>query len=61
MTKTSDSRTFSSIFTFMFSLENRVILSLPSGMPMCPAMLAASSGWLLPEKTFMSPNIATPS
>ena len=60
MTKTSASRTFSSTFTLMFSLENRVTFRRPSGMPMCVVMPRARSGWLLPEKTFISPNMDPP-
>ena len=60
MTKTSASRTFSSIFTLMFSLEKRVIFRRPKGMPMWVAIPLASSGWLLPEKTFISPNMDPP-
>ena len=44
ITKTSASRTFSSIFTLMFSLEKRVTFRRPSGMPMCVAMPLARSG-----------------
>ena len=52
MTNTSEPRTFSSIFTLMFSLENRVMRRRPSGTFACLAMARASAGWLLPAKIF---------
>ena len=37
---------------FRFSLEKRLVLALPSGMPICSQISCASPGWELPEKTF---------
>src|SRR5687767_9282894 len=52
MTNTSQPRTFSSIFTLMFSLENRVTLRRPRVTPASAAIDLASAGWLLPAKIF---------
>ena len=52
MTKTSCSRTFSSILTLMFSFENRVGAQPSRGTPASVAMALARAGWLLPAKIF---------
>src|SRR5215813_7389948 len=53
-TNTSASRTFSSIWTNMFSFEKRMTLERPSGKPICEQIALASSGCAEPLKILMS-------
>src|SRR4030095_6739928 len=60
ITKTSASRTFSSIWTSMFSLEKRTTVVWQRSAPRHLLMASASSGWAVPLISLMAPIMSPP-